>query len=586
MEQPVQLSLGADELGVDSLVAVEVRSWFLKEILIDMPVLKILGGATIGEMLTYALEQLPKELTPCLVQDGTSRSPEMPTTPTHSNPESQTGLSPSKLNASQSSDNSESDRDVSTSVSTEEEGFEVKPLHLLQRTEPMSFGQSRFWFLSTYLEDKTAFNISCCITLSGKLRRDDLASAVRIVGQRHEALRTRFFLDDQQQSLQGVLESPRLHLEQKKVVSKSDVADEFGSLQRYVYDLDAGQTMRILLLSESETSHTLLVGYHHINMDGISLAVLIGDLDKVYKGVALAPTVLQYPDFSARQRRCYASGDMERERAYWKEELDGFPDPLPLLPFSLATCRRPLTNYEYNKADVKISPTLALRMRSISLKHKITPFHFYLAVFRVLLSRFLDIDDLCIGMGDANRTDSDALESIGVYLNLLPLRFQSGRTKPFTDLLKEAKSKVRLALAHSRLPFDVLMDDLSPPRSADHSPLFQAFIDYRPPIPQKSKFFDCKIIGEEYERGGTAFDIGLDIIDSPTGDAQIRIQVPELLYSRNDAEILMQTYLTLLEEFSRNPHFRANDPRLYSKDDVEKAIQLGRGQRTNSPSIL
>jgi hybrid polyketide synthase / nonribosomal peptide synthetase ACE1 len=96
----VQLSLGADELGVDFLVAVEVRSWFLKEILIDMSVLKVLGGVTIGEMLTYALKQLPKKLTLGLVQDGASRSPKNPTTPIHSNLESQTDSSLLELNAS------------------------------------------------------------------------------------------------------------------------------------------------------------------------------------------------------------------------------------------------------------------------------------------------------------------------------------------------------------------------------------------------------------------------------------------------------------------------------------------------------
>lgn len=36
------------DLGVDSLVAVEVRSWFLKEVGKDMPVLKVLGGASIA----------------------------------------------------------------------------------------------------------------------------------------------------------------------------------------------------------------------------------------------------------------------------------------------------------------------------------------------------------------------------------------------------------------------------------------------------------------------------------------------------------------------------------------------------------
>ena len=42
-------------LGIDSLVAVEVRSWFLKELNVDVPVLKIIGGDSIAELCTEAL---------------------------------------------------------------------------------------------------------------------------------------------------------------------------------------------------------------------------------------------------------------------------------------------------------------------------------------------------------------------------------------------------------------------------------------------------------------------------------------------------------------------------------------------------
>ncbi|ODH20336.1 hypothetical protein ACO22_05914 [Paracoccidioides brasiliensis] len=56
------LKQGADELGMDSLVAVEVRSWFLRELEIDMPVLKILGGATLAEISDFAVMNLPREL--------------------------------------------------------------------------------------------------------------------------------------------------------------------------------------------------------------------------------------------------------------------------------------------------------------------------------------------------------------------------------------------------------------------------------------------------------------------------------------------------------------------------------------------
>lgn len=46
---------------MDSLVAVEIRSWFMKELGVDMPVLKILGGASAADLVLDAVEKLPEE---------------------------------------------------------------------------------------------------------------------------------------------------------------------------------------------------------------------------------------------------------------------------------------------------------------------------------------------------------------------------------------------------------------------------------------------------------------------------------------------------------------------------------------------
>ncbi|KKK21517.1 hypothetical protein AOCH_006732, partial [Aspergillus ochraceoroseus] len=50
------------DLGIDSLVAVEVRSWFLKEVKVDIPVLKVVGGASLAELCQRAMEKIPEEL--------------------------------------------------------------------------------------------------------------------------------------------------------------------------------------------------------------------------------------------------------------------------------------------------------------------------------------------------------------------------------------------------------------------------------------------------------------------------------------------------------------------------------------------
>ncbi|KAI1772860.1 putative polyketide synthase [Hypoxylon cercidicola] len=50
------------DMGVDSLVAVEMRSWFLKELGVDVPVMKILGGTSIANLVDDVLHKLPTEL--------------------------------------------------------------------------------------------------------------------------------------------------------------------------------------------------------------------------------------------------------------------------------------------------------------------------------------------------------------------------------------------------------------------------------------------------------------------------------------------------------------------------------------------
>ncbi|KAI1085697.1 hypothetical protein F5B20DRAFT_519373 [Whalleya microplaca] len=62
------------EMGVDSLVAVEMRSWFLKELGVDVPVMKILGGASIAGLVDDVLQKLPQELLSRLDPDSKYKS--------------------------------------------------------------------------------------------------------------------------------------------------------------------------------------------------------------------------------------------------------------------------------------------------------------------------------------------------------------------------------------------------------------------------------------------------------------------------------------------------------------------------------
>ena len=75
-EENLDDSASLMDQGVDSLVAVDIRAWFLKELGVDVPTLKILGGGSVADLIKAALKKRPELLSGASPkEDGEKRGP-------------------------------------------------------------------------------------------------------------------------------------------------------------------------------------------------------------------------------------------------------------------------------------------------------------------------------------------------------------------------------------------------------------------------------------------------------------------------------------------------------------------------------
>ncbi|MEH0844199.1 condensation domain-containing protein, partial [Micromonospora sp. CPCC 205711] len=96
-----------------------------------------------------------------------------------------------------------------------------------------------------------------------------------------------------------------------------------------------------------------------------------------------------------------------------------------------------------------------------------------LAAFATLLGAATGRHDLLIGVAFAGRTSVAAEQSVGCYVNTLPLRLRPAPDRCFADLLDEARRVTLLAAAHQDVPFDLLVERLRPTRRPHRNPLVQ-----------------------------------------------------------------------------------------------------------------
>lgn len=613
LDREYVLNSSPDQLGVDSLVAVDIQSWFRKELGVDLPVMRILNSATFTQLVCFAKGMLLVDQTPEVKMHNIHRV-ENPNAQ-HNNDSSQPvdenfDISNKGLrnwddlpysSASSSSGGTSTPSEVSgpgiadeTASTTSTEDLSAVNTNSrvnldFSRSIPMSFSQSRFWFMSLASSDQSAFNVTTLIRLQGILDHEKLAKALVAVGQRHEAIRTAFYTDPvTHQHMQGILPFSPLRLEYSAVNGEEEVQIAVREMESRTFDLSMGVSLGLKLLSfPGHQNHVLVLVYHHIAVDGIGNQVFLSDLEKAYHGNFLRADgidrgdMLQYPDFALRQLREYESGSWSEQLAYWRRQFSNVPRPLPLLHLS-QQCARP-SNQTYSSFNVQacIDTGLKLRIKQLCKQQGITPFHFYLTVFGVLLFRYSPhdepLDDICIGVADSGRKDPDVLHSLGLFLNLLPLRFRQSSEQIFTDALKKVKMTSDEAFTNSRPPIDVIFNTLKVARSPSYSPLFQAFMNYRPHISDNRSFCSCEAEGELLSGGETAYDLTLDVLDSVSGENKITMSVNSALYTLEDAQILQKSYLCLLHEFSVNPAVRITTPPLHPAEDVVTGVQLGQG---------
>ncbi|KAI1644130.1 uncharacterized protein F4817DRAFT_347767, partial [Daldinia loculata] len=654
-------------LGVDSLIAIEIRSWFIMEVKVDVPVLKLLSGDTIIELCRFVVARLP---TPDLgnakdVSPMSSIDDNHVTDHTASQDNSTTDLSlhsASLTSRSQSRDYSNENaedakgrpggeggedmvlgmkrdgnlqneiaeathlRPVSLPVqcSTQDlvqgdDDYAVSaqlyarprvstvpdspgdaacplspspaPLHSdlsppeaysnFERTEHMSFAQSRFWFMRTYSGDPTRYNVVLLYDIKGPLDIPRFKKAFQTTVSHHQPFRTCFFTQTETGSgMQGILRESPVVLEHRQISSDADAQEEFDRMGNSVFDLEKGKTFRATLLSQTPSWSMIVFGYHHILMDGLSFSLFLQDLDTAYRMLPLIPRTVQYVDFATDQRLQIERGMLTDDLAFWRDEFSTLPSPLPLLPFSRVRSRCASETYGVHTANSRIPEHLTVKVKQLSRQLHITPFHLHLVAIQTLLFSFIDADDLCIGILDANRTDGKFLDALGLFLNLLPLRLYRGHlAQTFEATAQTIARKVYAALAHSRLPFDVLLEDLNIARSLTHTPLFQVLVNYRMGALRQTSLGDCELRHRAVNEVRYPYDLHFTITEPTQDSCFLSLTVRDDLYTSDACNLLVRSYIHLLDQICHNPQQRLDDSSPFSLSDALLEVHVGRSRQ-------
>jgi len=423
---------------------------------------------------------------------------------------------------------------------------------------PVTFAQQRLWFLDQLEPNSASYNVTWSIQIKGQLRVEELERSLGEIVRRHEVLRTTFAEKDGG-PVQRVSGAVAFELSRADLRRTSNPAEQARSLAtteaQQPLDLTRGPLFRARLLELAAEEYVLLVTLHHIIFDGWSRRIFVQELATLYEAFCagkpspLPDLPLQYADYAVWQRRHFQGKTLEKQLAYWKNQLAGAPASLEL---PTDRPRPAVQSFRGAQETFTLPLDLITRINQISRQRNVTPFMVLLAGFQALLSRYSGQDDILVGTPIANRNRAEIEGLIGFFANTLVLRSHIPADLPFGDLLTRVKDAALGAYAHQDIPFEKLVEEIRPERSLSHNPIFQVLFSLQNAPRQAFTLAGLELKPLDVAVSTAKFDLSLFLVETPSG-LRGRMEYNTDLFDEATIARMLEHYQVLLEAAVANP---------------------------------
>ena len=451
---------------------------------------------------------------------------------------------------------------------------------------PLSFAQSRLWFLDQFDPGSAAYNVPTAMRLSGPFDVAALEKAIGEILRRHEVLRTSFtVVDDEPAQVIAPAAPASVPVSDLSALApeerEAEVRRRTEAEAQRPFNLGEVPLLRVEVLRLAADEHVVLLTMHHIASDGWSMNILLREMTALYDAFLhgrpspLAELPIQYADYAMWQRE-YLSGErLERELEFWREHLEGAPAVIELP----ADRPRPsVQSFSGSWLPLVVEQDVTQQVKRLCQQEKVTGFMALLGLFGLLLHRYTGQEDIVVGTPIAGRQREETEPLIGFFLNNLALRLRLDPRQGFRSLLAQVREVCLGAYAHQDLPFEKLVEELQPERNMSHSPIFQVMFIMQTATQEAMAGADgnLQLSNLGSDSGTSKFDLTLSLVEGReviTG----MMEYNKELYDASTIERAVGHYRRLVESAAADPDRPLYDLPLLTDEEQHQILDLWNG---------
>jgi len=346
---------------------------------------------------------------------------------------------------------------------------------------PLTSAQHQMWFFERLQPESGAYHLHDILHFTGSLSFDAMEKAFNTVIARHDTFRTSIY-EKHGQPVQKVSEKVDFKLNRLQLTNTSEdehnnALESMISMEtRRPFIMSKAPLIRASLIELGPQEHVLVIVFHHIISDAMSIACCCHELETLYsaycEGISpdLPEVTKQFTDFVRWQNKSKQKDTQSKQLDFWKKELSTSSG---LLNLPLDKPRPKELSLKGDRLSFDLDISLKKPLENIANEEGVTLFMLLLAAFQTLLSRYTCQDDIIVGTPVSNREYEGLDSSIGLYVNTLALRGNLIGDPSFKELLISTRNHCLDAFNHGQAPLERIIDSLKLERIPGCTPLIQ-----------------------------------------------------------------------------------------------------------------
>ncbi|UCF28844.1 MAG: AMP-binding protein, partial [Chloroflexota bacterium] len=310
---------------------------------------------------------------------------------------------------------------------------------------PLSPMQLGMLFHSISDQKSSVYDVVMHFHLRGELNLGAFKRAWQQVVDRQPVLRTFFLWENRENPLQIVRKQVPLPIREYNW-SHLSTAEQQDQLEIFLqqdrekgFNLSKAPLMRLSLIHTDQNSYHFVFTFHHILVDGWSVALLLKEVFTFYQASLQGEKINLDPPPSYKNYISWLKQqDLSQAEIYWRKILQGFTEITPI-PSDTTPEYDPNLENRYSEHHVRLTKKTTTSLQSFTQEYQTTLNTLVQGVWAILLGRYSGETDVVFGSVVSGRSIplAESESMVGLFINTLPVRTQISPETSLVHWLKQ-----------------------------------------------------------------------------------------------------------------------------------------------------